>query len=62
MIIVYVSVKTKEHAANEFERLIREIQDDVRKMAGCVKNEWYRVPDVPQRYVMYLTVTGIFWT
>jgi quinol monooxygenase YgiN len=42
-----------EHAATEFERIIREIQDEVREMAGCVKNEWYRVPDVPQRYVMY---------
>lgn len=53
MIVVYVSVKTKADMANEFERIIREIQDAVRKMAGCVKNEWYRVPDVAQRYVMY---------
>ena len=53
MIVAYVSVKTKEHTAAEFERIIREIQDDVRKMAGCVKNEWYRVPDAPRRYVIY---------
>jgi quinol monooxygenase YgiN len=53
MIVVYVSVKTKEKATSEFERIIREIQADVRKMAGCVKNEWYRLPDSPQRYVTY---------
>jgi quinol monooxygenase YgiN len=53
MIVVYVSVKTKENAASEFERTLREIQDNIRKMAGCVKNEWYRLPDFPQRYVMY---------
>jgi quinol monooxygenase YgiN len=35
------------------ERTLREIQGEVCKMAGCVKNEWYRVPDAPQRYVMY---------
>lgn len=53
MIVVYVSVKTKENTVSEFERSLREIQGEVRKMAGCVKNEWYRVPDAPQRYVMY---------
>ena len=53
MIVAYVAVKTKEQAASEFERIIREIQADVRQMTGCVKNEWYRDPDAPQRYVMY---------
>lgn len=53
MIVAYVSVKTKENATNNFERTLREIQTDVRKMVGCVKNEWYRVPDSPQRYVIY---------
>ncbi|NJN92718.1 MAG: hypothetical protein HC875_00845 [Anaerolineales bacterium] len=53
MIVAYVSVKTKENAVNQFERTLREIQADVRQVAGCVKNEWFRVPDVPQRYVIY---------
>ncbi|MBE7549502.1 MAG: antibiotic biosynthesis monooxygenase [Anaerolineales bacterium] len=53
MIVVYVSVKTKENTVSEFERSLREIQGEVRQMAGCVKNEWYRVPDAPQRYVIY---------
>jgi quinol monooxygenase YgiN len=53
MIVVYVSVQTKAQAANEFERIIREIQADIRTLTGCVKNEWFRVPDVARRYVMY---------
>ncbi|GIK37905.1 MAG: hypothetical protein BroJett011_17380 [Chloroflexota bacterium] len=53
MIVIYVAVKTKEHRASEFEQLLREIQGEVRQMVGCVKNEWYRVPDSPQRYVVY---------
>ncbi len=53
MIVVYVSVKTKENTANQFEQTLREIQADVRKMVGCIKNEWFPVPDVPRRYVIY---------
>ncbi|MCL4298603.1 MAG: antibiotic biosynthesis monooxygenase [Anaerolineae bacterium] len=53
MIVAYVSVKTNENAAGEFERILREIQGEVRQMVGCVKNEWYRVPDSPQWYVIY---------
>ena len=53
MIIAHVSVKTKENAASAFERTLREVINDALKMAGCVKNEWYRVPDSPQWYVIY---------
>ena len=53
MIIVYVAVKTKEDTTYEFEHIMREIQTDVRKMAGCIKNEWYRDREIPQRYVFY---------
>ncbi|MBZ0280703.1 MAG: antibiotic biosynthesis monooxygenase [Anaerolineae bacterium] len=53
MIVVYVSVKTKEDSAGEFERIIREIQADVLNMQGCIKNEWFRKPDSPQRFVIY---------
>lgn len=53
MVIAHVSVKIKENTASEFEQTVREVVDAVRKTAGCVKNEWYRVPDAPQRYVFY---------
>ncbi|MCI0709499.1 MAG: antibiotic biosynthesis monooxygenase [Chloroflexi bacterium] len=53
MIIAYVSVNTKENAESEFERIIREIQADVLTMPGCVKNEWFRHPDTPGKFVMY---------
>jgi quinol monooxygenase YgiN len=53
MIVAYVSVKTKENVVGDFERTIREIVADVRQMTGCVKNEWYRVPDALGRYVFY---------
>lgn len=53
MIVAYVAVRTRPDSSREFERVIREIQRDVLQMAGCVKNEWYRHPDLPNRYVMY---------
>ncbi|GIK65590.1 MAG: hypothetical protein BroJett018_33840 [Chloroflexota bacterium] len=53
MIVIYVAVNTQDHTAAEFERIIREIQADVRQMEGCVKNEWFCDPDIPLRYVMY---------
>lgn len=53
MIVVYVAVRAKENAAGEFERIIREIQADIRMMPGCVKQEWYRAPDSPRRYLVY---------
>jgi len=53
MIVAYVSVKTKKNASGDFEQIVNEIQHEVRKMAGCVKNEWYRDPHTPQRYVIY---------
>ncbi|MBZ0275353.1 MAG: antibiotic biosynthesis monooxygenase [Anaerolineae bacterium] len=53
MIVIYVSVQTREDAAGEFERIIREIRADILTLPGCIKNEWYRVPDSPCRYVTY---------
>jgi len=53
MILIHVSVKTKGNVVNEFVRTLREVVDDARKTAGCIKYEWYRVPDSPQRYVIY---------
>lgn len=53
MIVTYVAVQTRENAGSEFEHVIREIQADVRQLPGCVRNEWFRDPETPHRYVMY---------
>ena len=53
MIVVYVSVRTKESTFGDFEQILSEIQNEVRRMAGCIKNEWYRDPHTSRRYVMY---------
>jgi len=53
MILIHVSVKTKENVASEFERTLRQVVDDAHKTAGCVKYEWYRIPDSPKGYVIY---------
>jgi quinol monooxygenase YgiN len=53
MIVVYVAVKTKENVTREFERIMDEIQGDVRRMTGCMKNEWFRDAKAERRYVMY---------
>jgi quinol monooxygenase YgiN len=53
MIVAQVSVKIKEDVAPEFEQVAREVVGAVRQMPGCVKNEWYPVPDAPRRYDFY---------
>ena len=53
MIVVYVSVKIRPGATSGFERMISEIQGEVRKMPGCVKMQWYSVPNDPERYITY---------
>lgn len=53
MIVAYVVVETQDHAASEFERILSEIQAEVRQMTGCITNEWYRHPDSPNKYISY---------
>ena len=53
MVVIHVSVQSKEGVTSEFERTLREVVADAHKTMGCVKYEWYRVPDSPQRYVIY---------
>lgn len=53
MILIHVSVKTKEDVVGEFERNLRQVVADAQKIAGCVKYAWYHVPDSPKRYAIY---------
>lgn len=53
MILIHVFVKTKGNVIGEFERALREVVGDARETAGCIKYEWYRVPDSQQEYVIY---------
>ncbi len=53
MVLIHVSVQTKGNVVSEFERTLRAVVADARKTAGCIKYEWYRVPDSPQEYVIY---------
>ncbi|MCB0166719.1 MAG: antibiotic biosynthesis monooxygenase [Anaerolineae bacterium] len=53
MILIHVTVKTKEETTGEFERTLRQVVTNAHKTAGCVKYEWYPIPDMPQGYVIY---------
>ncbi len=53
MVVTYVSVKIQENVAAEFERIAREVVSAARQLTGCLKNEWYRLPDSPRRYDFY---------
>lgn len=53
MIVVHVSVQTKDGMNTEFAKRISEIQADILKLQGCVRNEWYSHPASPLRFVMY---------
>lgn len=53
MIVIHVSVQAKEGVTNEFERILNSVVDDARKVTGCIKYEWYRLPDQFQQYVAY---------
>ena len=53
MIIIYGFVKTKANMNSKFVQTLCEIQNEIRKMEGCVRNEWYQVPGSLHRYVIY---------
>jgi quinol monooxygenase YgiN len=53
MVLIHVSVTAKEDTVSAFERSLRGVVDDARQTAGCMKYEWYRVPDSGQQYVIY---------
>lgn len=53
MVVIHVSVQANDGVTSEFEQILRGVVDDARKTAGCVKYEWYRIPDQPQQYVAY---------
>lgn len=53
MIVIHVSVQAKSGITSKFEHVLRGVVADARKTAGCLKYEWYRVPDRPQAYVAY---------
>lgn len=53
MILLHVTVKTKEDVSNQFEQSLCQVIDDAHKMAGCLTYEWYRFPISPREYVIY---------
>ena len=53
MVLIHVSVKTREDVVNKFECTLREVVRNAGKVAGCIKYEWYRIPDSPQGYAIY---------
>lgn len=53
MIVAHVSVTVKENMVSDFERVAREVVEAARQAEGCVKNEWYRVPDALRQYDFY---------
>lgn len=53
MVLIYVSVMTKEGIVGEFERAIRQVAANARKTTGCIKYEWYHIPDTHRGYVIY---------
>jgi quinol monooxygenase YgiN len=53
MILIHVSVKTKEDSITGFEHTLRDVVAGARQIAGCVKYEWYHAPDSHQGYVIY---------
>src|SRR6185436_451772 len=53
MVLIHVSVKVKGNIVSAFEQNLRGVVDDARKTMGCIKYEWYRVPDSTQEYVIY---------
>lgn len=53
MIVIHVSVQVKESARHEFERLLRDVVEAARIMAGCNQYEWYRFPDSPLEFAIF---------
>jgi quinol monooxygenase YgiN len=53
MIVVHVAVRAQARTAAAFARSLQEIVAAARQAPGCLRNEWYHVPDAPRQYVIY---------
>ena len=52
MIVIHVRIQPQE-AAEDFLNLLDEVVVEARSTPGCLTYEWYRVPDDPDRFVIY---------
>jgi quinol monooxygenase YgiN len=53
LIIIYVAVRPTPTTVTTFEQTLRQVVDEARNTAGCLRYEWYRDPDAPLRYTIY---------
>jgi quinol monooxygenase YgiN len=53
MVVIHVSARVKDETVTNFEQRLREVVEDARRTAGCLKYEWYRDPDISNHFIIY---------
>ena len=53
MVVIHISAKVMDGEETNFEQRLRAVVADARQTPGCLKYEWYRVPDVSNHFIIY---------
>ena len=53
MVVIHISATIKNGAEMNFEQRLRAVVAEAHQTHGCLKYEWYRVPDVSNHFIIY---------
>ncbi len=53
LVVIHVSAIAQQDKIQAFEEALHAIVRDAAAMEGCLRYEWYRVPDEPAKYAIY---------
>lgn len=53
MVVIQVSATAKLESGARFEQVLRQVVDDARACAGCVRYEWFPFPDSERQVFVY---------
>src|SRR5262245_11771790 len=53
MVVIQVSATAKVESGARFEEVLRQVVGDGRASAGCVRYEWFPVPDAERQVFVY---------
>ena len=53
MVVIHVTAIARKEDVQEFEKALHRIAQEAAAMDGCIRYEWYHVPNKQTAYVVY---------
>ena len=53
MVVIQVAATAKIESGASFEQVLRQVVAEARQCAGCIRYEWFWVPDVERHVFVY---------